>query len=102
MAEMRVDPIVAGPAFSSTGEVQPSPTGGAGVCGSDPVTAACRRNLGTAGTALSAAADIAGDDEATAGMTGTTNVQNFSRAEEDHAARLRYPVTGGGAAPVSV
>lgn len=102
MAEMRVDSVVAGPAFSAAGEVKPAPAHGVGVCGTDPLTTAARLGISAASTALLAADGVATDNEATAGMTGTTNVQNFSRAEGDHAARLRYPVTGGGTAPVSV
>jgi hypothetical protein len=97
MAEMRVDGVVAAPAFEATRKAQAAggTSGGAGV---DPMTAACSAAFDAASTAMVAADGIAADNEATAGLAGTQNVQNLERAEGNHAAQLRYPLTGPAAA----
>lgn len=94
MVDMWVDAAPAGPAFATTGEAKPVTAGGAGAC-TDPLTAAVSAALGAMSTKLLAADAIASTDETTAGSTGTSNVQNFTAAEETHTAQLRTPDTQG-------
>lgn len=97
MAEMFVDGVVAAPAFTATGEAPPAAAPGGGAAGTDPVTAACTTALDTSSTVLLNADGIAANDEAAAGSTGTTNVQNLNEAEQNHATELRDPLGQGGA-----
>lgn len=95
MSEMFVDGVVAAPAFTAAGEAAPDAGPAGGVSGIDPLTAACSAALDSASTVLLNAEGIAANDEATAGRAGTTNVQNLSQAEQNHATELRDPVGQG-------
>lgn len=90
MVDMWVDAAPAAPAFATTGEAKPVTAGGTGA-GADPLTAAVSAALGAMSTELLGADAIASGDEASAGSTGTSNVQNFTQAEETHTAELRPP-----------
>ncbi|APA78399.2 hypothetical protein BB737_15005 [Mycobacterium avium subsp. hominissuis] len=102
MAEMFVHGAVAAPAFAAAGEATPAAVPATGVPGADPLTEACSAALAAASAKLVAADNIAGSDEATAGSTGTSNVQNLTQAEENHAAELRDPLGQGGSGTTSV
>ncbi|WP_071288229.1 hypothetical protein [Mycolicibacterium llatzerense] len=102
MAEMFVHGMVAAPAFAAAGEATPAAAPASGAPGMDPLTEACAAALASSTARLVAADNIAGSDEATAGSVGTSNVQNLTQAEENHAAELRDPLGQGSSGTTSV
>jgi hypothetical protein len=95
MAEMFVDGVVAAPAFTGAGEASPPAAPGCGVPGINPLTEVCITALDSVSTLFLNDSGLVAVDEATAGSTGMSNVQNLAQTEQNNATELRDPLVQG-------